>query len=355
MTMAAISGVTIARHGEGHRDDDCSRKRRRNSARPCRAHAWPSTMISSTGAELLALEHEIGGALADIGGARGRDRGVRRGERRRVVEAVADHQHLAPLGRARIRQPSDLRGGRQLGRASLRCRLRAATVSTAPLRSPDRSASGIAAPLQAPRPSRPRRGGAHRRSGTGPARAQRRRYQTSLCPPCSRDPAPCGRAQPLLALGAACASARSPGTSSLPVAAATRLAPLLRRRDDGSRIRMPACRRERGRRRAAWRPAMASASRSCGRPSVSVPVLSNTTMSASATRSSPSAALTTMPLPEQAARGGDLHRGHGERQRAGTGDDEHGDGVGQRRLPRRPRATASRGTWRRPSPCTAGA
>ena len=37
--------------------------------------------------------------------------------------------------------------------------------------------------------------------------------------------------------------------------------------------------------------------------------------------------------PEQAARRRDLHRRHGERERARTSDDEHGDGIGQSRLP----------------------
>ena len=38
-------------------------------------------------------------------------------------------------------------------------------------------------------------------------------------------------------------------------------------------------------------------------------------------------------LAEQPAGGGHLHGRHGQRQRAGTGDDQHGDGGRQRRLP----------------------
>ena len=42
----------------------------------------------------LAEENQIGGRLAQMGGADRRHRDMRRGQRRRVVQAVADHHHL---------------------------------------------------------------------------------------------------------------------------------------------------------------------------------------------------------------------------------------------------------------------
>ena len=48
--------------------------------------------------QALAKEHEIGGVAADVRGGRRRHRDMGGGERRRVVQAIAHHQHLASRG-----------------------------------------------------------------------------------------------------------------------------------------------------------------------------------------------------------------------------------------------------------------
>ena len=72
-----------------------------------------------------------------------------------------------------------------------------------------------------------------------------------------------------------------------------------------------------------------------GSGSVSVPVLSKTTVSVSASRSIASPALRITPRAEQRAGGDHLHGGDRQRQRARAGDDQHrdrgDDGVVQRR------------------------
>ena len=67
--------------------------------------------------------------------------------------------------------------------------------------------------------------------------------------------------------------------------------------------------------------------------SVSVPVLSNTTVSTSATRSIASPELSSTPDAEHRARGHRLHRGDGKPERAGTGDDQHGNRGDDRIVP----------------------
>ena len=185
----------------------------------------------------------------------------------------------------------------------------------------------------APRPRRPHRAAAGPRRRTR-RRCRRRRDTRRRTARRARGAAPGGRAQPLRAVGTDAARGRSPATSRTSPAGATarplrlaRRAPRRARRDGGWR------RRGARRRASTASPIVAALGASDGSPSVSVPVLSNTTVSISARRSSPSGALTRTPLREQPAGGGDLHGRHGQRQRAGAGDDEHGDGRGQRALP----------------------
>ena len=70
---------------------------------------------------------------------------------------------------------------------------------------------------------------------------------------------------------------------------------------------------------------------------VSVPVLSKTTVSASASRSMVSPELRKMPERNKRAGRHHLNRGNRERQRAGAGDDEHRDRRDQRVMHRRAR------------------
>ena len=91
-----------------------------------------------------------------------------------------------------------------------------------------------------------------------------------------------------------------------------------RRADGGSTAR--AARRARA---GPARPPRALSTRGSG--SVSVPVLSNTTVSISARRSIASPELRITPRAEQRSGGDHLHGGNRERQRARTGDDQHRD------------------------------
>ena len=56
-----------------------------------------------------ALEDRVGGVLGRLGGGRRRDRGMRRRQRRRVIQPIAHHQHSFALGgefgEARIFRP----------------------------------------------------------------------------------------------------------------------------------------------------------------------------------------------------------------------------------------------------------
>ena len=60
----------------------------------------PSATMRGHRAEVAAHEHEVGHALGHLRAAALRDRQPRRLERRHVVDAVADHRHVAAPGRA---------------------------------------------------------------------------------------------------------------------------------------------------------------------------------------------------------------------------------------------------------------
>src|SRR5262249_57555709 len=64
--------------------------------------------------ERIALEHGVGGSLADIGRRGGRQRGVGGTKRRRIVEAVTDHQDLVVSG-GELSQAPDLVSWKELG------------------------------------------------------------------------------------------------------------------------------------------------------------------------------------------------------------------------------------------------
>ena len=240
-----------------------------------------------------------------------------------VVEAVADHQHLAALrrasasiggglvlrraagapgvdagrlGRARRRaRPGRRRGSRPRGRAACS----AATVSAASAR---RASAKRKRTLVSP--SKPNHSSVSRR---------RRRAHAE-----EGGAAEAGAAAVDQALDALAGDAR---VTSVGQRARRRPPPPARGPAGGAR-RAPAAR--------PWRRAAGAASSSRGRPSVSTPVLSKTTWSTSASRSSAAPDLTSTPRAEQPRRGGDLHGRHRQAQRAGAGDDQHRHGADQR-------------------------
>ena len=217
------------------------------------------------------------------------------------------------------------------GRPASRCPIAWPPLRRTLGRSPDSSSVCKAGLVQAPHDRRRHRAAAgpqvegrvpcRRRRDTTAAADLRRHLRRRTKP---RSPA--ARGPPAVALEPEARDLAHAGGRRDAEPRSPRPAPRRGRRDGGSpaeaAARMPArCDRAR-----LWRPAPA-------RPSVSVPVLSNTTVSTSARRSSPSAALTSTPLAEQPAGGGHLHGRHGKRQCARAGDDEHGDGDRQRGLP----------------------
>ena len=221
---------------------------------------------------------------------------MRGGERGRVVEAVADHQHLAALG---LRAP---RGGRSCRPAVAPAHPAAmpasdAAASTTAARSPDSSSVCEAGLVQA-RDDVGRIGPQPVLEGEGDRAAARRRYQTVAVSPCRHlGAAPGGRAEALGAVGTGALQARARHLAHVGDRASHGESRGLGRAHHGAGIGMPARGREGCRAGEHVVADGAAPADSDGSPSVSVPVLSNTTVSISASRSSPSAALTRTPLP----------------------------------------------------------
>ena len=71
------------------------------------------------GRQALAQEDEVGGVAADIGGRGRRHRHMRGAQRRRVVEAVADHQHLVARRRSSCDAAATLSAGQQRRRVAV--------------------------------------------------------------------------------------------------------------------------------------------------------------------------------------------------------------------------------------------
>ena len=272
-------------------------------------------------------------------------RDMRRGERRAHRSG-----RRRPSARA-ARRRQRLEAGDLVGRACSRPRQRsmpssAATAATAGARSPDSSSTASPRGAQL----------ADHRSGIGAQRiveGEAHRRARPAAP--ARAPAPtaaCRRLRCRTRPGCPAASRprvrkaqAAPGTSSTPRATAA----LRRGARQRPRQRMAAGAR-RARRRAAAPPGSSASERaSAGRPRVSVPVLSNTTVSTWASRSSAVADFSSTPRAQQAPAGDHLHRRHGEPERAGAGDDQHRHGVEQRGLPGRPaEQQSSRGRSRAP-------
>ena len=193
-----------------------------------------------------------------------------------------------------------------------------------------RSATGAASPSRIPERRRRRASRAapvtQRRRAEAPLAARTARQQ-GRCPACSTTPSAARDGKAALARGA---------HHGLRVGMAA---------GDGERRRRAQASHRRSRRRSPAMARRASACRSCRTRSVST----------SDRRSRPSAALTMTPLANRRLGRRHLHGGHGQRQRAGAGDDEHGDGVGQRLLEAGARRCSQPSSVAAPRICTAGA
>ena len=214
-------------------------------------------------------------------------------ERGRIVEAVADHQHLAPAPSSAL-DAGDLVAPAARRRPAADARLVAAASRPRLRRSPD--SSSVAKPAAAGARRRRRH-----RAAAGPRSASRRgavrRRDTTRRRSPSGASAPHHVAEPSRSTPSGPArSSPNPATSRTSVGRDRRPA-RPRPRDHGARIGMPARGREAGRAREHGISRRSASCASAGSPSVSVPVLSNTTVSTSASRSRPSAALTSTPLP----------------------------------------------------------
>ena len=127
--------------------------------------------------EPLALEDGVGGGLADVGRRGRRQRGVRGSQCRRVVETVADHQHLAAL-RLQLLEARDLLRRQDAGRPAVDARLAGRRFDHAG-RSPD--SSSVAKPARASVATTSAASGRNRSSKCERAVAVRRpaRYHTA--------------------------------------------------------------------------------------------------------------------------------------------------------------------------------
>ena len=142
--------------------------RPRNSARTCPRRARDRDGLDHRG-ELLALEHGVGGRLADVGGGSRRDRRVRGGERGASLSPSPIIRTLWPCA-FRALEPRDLavRASARHATSSMPSSLRrvAATAS----RSPDKSATACPG-ASASATTSPHRSADDPRSGSGPASA----------------------------------------------------------------------------------------------------------------------------------------------------------------------------------------
>ena len=85
---------------------------------------------SATSARVAAHQRDAGGLHRDVGAGRHRDADVGGGQRRRVVDAVADHRHDLARGAQRAARPRPCRPAAPR-RAPRRCRAARATASRA--------------------------------------------------------------------------------------------------------------------------------------------------------------------------------------------------------------------------------
>ncbi len=283
------------------------------------------------GGEPVAEEQRVGLRLGQMRGRDRRDRDVGGGERRRVVEAVADHQHVAALFSQRL-QPRDLVGrlepggkmrDRQLAR-DLLDRLR-------PIAGQDLDRVALA--RQARRRLRARRGaapGGPRRRRRAPGRERRSARRPAIAPrPRPPRPRPCNRRREpsLRRLPSWKTVTPWPGNSCAasgffaPAASATALASgcLLASASD------PASARSSG----AMSAAIGEARLRQGQRSRLVED-DRVDVGEALQRV---AGIEHQAAAEHRARGDHLHRRHRQAERAGTGDDQHGDRDHQRRLP----------------------
>ena len=258
----------------------------------------------------------------------GDDRDVGGGERGGVVEAVADHQHAAARGARARRARATFSCGVAPGRASRRCRAGRRARRPGP-----RRRRRAARPAGRRRASAATVGGGVGAELVGEAEGDRRRVA---------DPQPGGgdrrsvRARRPSRRGRAGPAGRPrrpsvprPGSSAMSVdrRAGDRRAGRLA---DRAGQRVGAAARPARRRRRSAAGGIAAALVRTGRPVVSVPVLSKTTVSISASRSSAVPSLSSTPARNSRPEAAVSTAGHREAEAAGAGDDQHrGGDVGR--------------------------
>ena len=306
-------------------------------------------------ARVAAHQRDAGGLHRHVGAGRHGDADVGRGQRRRVVDAVADHRHHL-AGGAQLLHHGRLVGRQHLGAAPRRCRARRATASALPRLSP--------VSITVSMPSACRRATASRAAGLdGVAEGQQARAASARSPLMRTSqetvrPSRFERARASLRQRARvdaqlvqqpaaaeqqrpgrprCACTPRPGSAWASAPAARGSRSRAHRVQHGARQRMLAAVLQRGRQaqhvvaalaggRHARPPATAglrSACRSCRTPPSSTACASS-----SASRV----------LDQDAVARGDAGAGHdrgrrGQAQRAGAGDDQHRDRVDERLLP----------------------
>ena len=168
IAAAATSGVARPATAIGHRDDVVERRRTRGSPASERAPCGRCAMLSATGVRLSPRKTMSAAAWARWVALIGEIETWAPAKRRRIVEAVADHQHLAALLRQAARAARSFSSGLQARHAPVMPSA-AAMGATASSRSPERMRSSrprspqrlrwsaMASGAAADRPRRPRR------------------------------------------------------------------------------------------------------------------------------------------------------------------------------------------------------
>ena len=318
---------------------DCSRTTARSSAAPGARPAGRRRAPRSTGASRSPWNTASAAVCAMSTALGRRQRDIGRGQRRRVVEPVADHQHPAPARRPSASSRARLAGGRAaglpVGDAELAGDPPHRRLAVAGQQRHARSRAAAARPTTAAASARSRstkanRTGAH----AGPRQPQLRpRPRRPRATPAAQSRRP-SRHSPSRRGERAGRSRRSPRRRSAPAHPARRAASA-RPADGGDAW---PCRR--ARRRA---PASTSVGDQLQPAEGQRAGLVEHHHVGPGEPLQRGRRLEQHAAAHQPAAGQHLHRRHGQPERAGAGDDQHGDGVEQRRLPGAAPAASSRG------------
>ena len=302
---------------------------------------------------VAAHQRDAGGVHRHVGAGAHGDADVGRGQRRRVVDAVADHRDAPRRRPCSAATTAALSSGSTSARTSSMPSCARHGLGAAAVVAGDAARSRM--PSACSRATAARRGGldACRRRPAGRAArgapASRRASHDTVRPSaCSASALRCQRAErrrPAPA-AAACCRARSarPSDRRLPRRGPARRARSRRRHGTPLRLRarrstarpadarcLPAARRPGAARRPRDRRAPAARPPATGLPSVSVPVLSKATTSTAVRHFQRLGVLDQDAVARRDAGAGHDGRRRGQPQRAGAGDHQHRDGVEDRR------------------------